>query len=372
VTTRVWKALVLHSRVGGGHVSAARALVAELEASGRCSARLVDIYVDCGRFPVTLFPAVYAELARYHPRLWSLIYYSSQKRGNPSSVVGPFLRTGLRQLMRDEQPELVVSVLPAINGLLAEAVVSVGARLEVVLTDWHSVHPFWQAPGVDHYTAPTESARDDCIRFGAVADAVDVVGIPVRRQFAEANSVRRDQQLTAAGLSPERFTILAMVGAEGSPRALRNLAELANSDVDGQLLAVCGHSHELRHQVEHLPARMPVRAVGYVENIADLMRASDVLITKAGGLTLAEAFCCRIAVVIHDLLPGQEAGNLQYVLGKQAVVYAPTPARLVRSVGQLASDRARRLALAECGARLARPQATSQIVANLLRRLGDR
>jgi len=222
---------------------------------------------------------------------------------------------------------------------------------------------------VDHYTAPTESARDDCVRFGAAAEAVDVVGIPVRRQFAEPGAGRREQLLRDVGLEPERLTILAMVGAEGSPRALRNVAELANSDVNGQLLVACGHSHELRQQIEQLPARMPVRALGYVEHIADLMRASDVLVTKAGGLTLAEAFCCRMPVVIHDLLPGQEAGNLEYVLAQDAVVYAPTPTGLVRSVAQLANDRNRRAALAECGARLARPHATPQIVANLLERL---
>jgi UDP-N-acetylglucosamine:LPS N-acetylglucosamine transferase len=369
MTPQPWKVIVLYSRVGGGHLSAARALADRLEASRRCSAQLVDIYVDCGRFPVTLFPAVYAELARNHPRLWSLIYHGSERRGNPSSVVGPFLRTGLKQLMRDERPDLIVSVLPAINGLLSEAAPMVGARLEVVLTDWHSVHPFWQAPGVDHYTAPTESARDDCVRFGAPPQAVDVVGIPVRRQFAEPSKASRDEQLTGLGLMPERFTILAMVGAEGSPRALRNVAELAKSDVNGQLLVVCGHSHELRQQVEHLPAKMPVRALGYVENIADLMRASDLLITKAGGLTLAEAFCCHIPVVIHDVLPGQEAGNLEYVQQLGAVVYAPTPSGLVHSVVRLATDDRRRAALARCGAQLARPRATEQIVANLLGRL---
>src|SRR5215468_6151280 len=99
MTPRPWKVIVLYSRVGGGHLSAARALADALATSGRCSVQLVDIYVDCGRFPVTLFPAVYAELARNHPRLWSLIYHSSERRGNPSSVVGPFLRTGLKQLM---------------------------------------------------------------------------------------------------------------------------------------------------------------------------------------------------------------------------------------------------------------------------------
>ena len=54
----------------------------------------------------------------------------------------------------------------------------------MVLTDWHSVHRFWVARGVSHYTTPTESAGQDCIRFGAAPASIDVVGIPVRREFA--------------------------------------------------------------------------------------------------------------------------------------------------------------------------------------------
>jgi UDP-N-acetylglucosamine:LPS N-acetylglucosamine transferase len=280
----------------------------------------------------------------------------------------PFLRHGFAELMRQERPDVVVCTLPVVNGLLAHAADATGARLEVVLTDWHSVHPFWVSRGVDHYTAPTDSARGDCIRFGARPDAVDVVGIPVRTQFATASSAP-PADLAAFGLQPGRPTVLAMVGAEGSPRALRNVAALVASDLDAQLLVVCGNSHGLRRQVEQLPARMPLSAVGFVENIAALMRACDVLVTKAGGLTLAEAFCCGIPVVIHDLLPGQEAGNLEYVLGRGAAEYAPAPTALVATLARLIGDRARREALSRCGAELARPRAAADIAANVLARL---
>jgi UDP-N-acetylglucosamine:LPS N-acetylglucosamine transferase len=353
----------VHSRVGGGHLSAARALATELEATGRCTARLVDAYVDSGRWPVTRFPTLYAKLARHHPLLWSLLYSStSHQLMSPSWVIAPFLRRGLRRRLRRERPDVVVSALPVVNGLLAGAAAKVGARLEVVLTDWHSVHPFWQAHGVDYYTTPTESARADCIRFGAPPGAIDVVGIPIRREFA----VQR-----APGKRRDGFTVLAMVGAEGSPRALRNIAALASSDLDAQLIVVCGRNSELRQQVEQLPARLPLRlkTLGFVEDVAELMRSADVLVTKAGGLTLAEAFCCRVPVVIHDVLAGQEAGNLEYVLAHDAVEYALTPAMLVRAVGELASDPARRARLVERGAALARPDAARQIAANVLRRL---
>src|SRR6266568_3453202 len=377
---RQYRVLVVYSRVGRGHVSAARALASELESTGRCSVRVVDAYLECGQFPVTLFPAAYARIASHHPRLWSLIYHVSSRlagahaRGlSPSRVVGPFLRRGFGRLMADARPDLVISVLPVVNGLLADAAARLGARLAVVLTDWHSVHPFWEAPAAQHYVTPTESARRDCIRFGALTDAVEVVGIPVQREFALVGGAPaaevRAQRLTELGLDSRRFTILTMVGAEGSPRALRNLACLASAGIDAQLVVICGRSEELRMQMEKLPARMPLKALGFVEDVAELMRSADVLVTKAGGLTLAEAFCCGVPVVIHDVLPGQEAGNLEYVLQECAALYAPRPTALVQVISELAADPARRFELAERGKRLARPEAAQEIVEGALARL---
>jgi UDP-N-acetylglucosamine:LPS N-acetylglucosamine transferase len=256
---------------------------------------------------------------------------------------------------------VVISVLPVINGLLAEAVRPVGARLEVVLTDWHSVHPFWVARGVDHYTASTESSRRDCIKFGAPPEAVDVVGIPVRREFSVPPA--------ASGPSSQRCTVLAMAGAEGSPRALANITRLAAANIDARLVVVCGRNAELRRQLERTPARMRVTALGLVDNVADLMRAADLLISKAGGLSLAEAFCCGTPVVIHDVLNGQEAGNLEYALERGAVEYASRPSKLVQLVSELIANPARRLELAERGRGLARPEAAQLIVRNVLERL---
>lgn len=363
------RVVVVYSRVGGGHLSAARALAEELEASGGATVKLADAYLECGRFPLTLFPAAYARLARHHPRLWGMVYHGST-RLDPQRILGPFLRRGFRRLMDAERPDVVVSVLPAINGLLAEAADYVSARLEVVLTDWHSVHQFWVAPGVRHYTTPTESARQDCIRFGAPQAAVEVVGIPVRHAFTTDidRATVRERALIELGLDPQRFTLLAMVGAEGSPRALKNVERLAQLDRDLQMLVICGRNTALRRHVEHLQTRTPLLAVGFVDNVAELMRAADLLVTKAGGLTLAEAFCCGVPIVVHDVLAGQEAGNLEYVLQRQAVEYARDADGLVRLVAELYDDPRRRQALGERGVALACPQAARQIANALLAR----
>lgn len=352
------RVLLVHSRVGGGHLSAARALAEQLEATGSVTPSLVDAYLDCGRWPVTLFPAAYARLARHHPGLWSMLYHGSD-RLNPSPFLLPLLKDGLRRVVRQAQPDVVISTLPMVNGALAGVVAEIGARLEVVLTDWHRVHRLWVARGVDHYTAPTDSARQDCIAYGAAPEAVDVVGIPIRRAFSTPVSV------------PPRdgFTILAMVGAEGSPRALQNIARLARLDLNARMVVLCGRNDDLRHHVQRLSAHLPLQALGFVENVAELMRSADVLVTKAGGLTLAEAFCCHVPVVVHDVLAGQEAGNVEYVLRHNAVEFAATPEALAEVVVALHADPARRAQLAECGARLARPDAAERIARNVLQRL---
>jgi UDP-N-acetylglucosamine:LPS N-acetylglucosamine transferase len=358
VTDAQRRVVLIYSRVGGGHLSAARALAEELEATGLARTRLVDAYLECGRFPVTLFPRAYAELARHHPRLWSLVYNLSSRGLDPMRALGPFLRAGLGQLLRAEQPHVVVSVLPVVNGLLAE----LHHRTEVVLTDWHSVHRFWVAPGVAHYTVPTASARDDCVRFGAPAAAVDVVGIPLRRAFSTAQQDPPPRH--------EQFTVLMMVGAEGSPRALSSLRELARLEFDARVVVICGHNEELRRQVQALPARLQVEALGFVDNVAERMRAADVLVTKAGGLTLAEAFSCAVPVVVYDVLPGQEAGNLEYAISQGALVHATSPRHLARLVRELYADPRRRADLAERGRSLARPDAAARIAAHVLRRSG--
>jgi processive 1,2-diacylglycerol beta-glucosyltransferase len=331
---------------------------------------LVDAYVESGRVPLPWFPAAYAWLARDQPLLWALLFHASSIRPNADAVLRPLLRDGFRRRLDAERPDIVVSVLPMINGVLAEATHALGARFEVVLTDWHSIHRFWIAPGVDHYTAPTETARADCVRFGAPSNAVDVLGIPVRRAFARAerSGVDRAHILSRLGLEAGRFTILMMVGAEGSPRALANLRRLLRLGIDAQVVVVCGRNNRLRQRVERLPARLTVRALGFVEHIAELMRSADLLVTKAGGLTLAEAFCCGVPVVVYDILAGQEAGNLEYALRYKAVEHSTSSRRLARVVGELYADATRRAELAARGRRLARPDAAERISQALLDR----
>ena len=366
---------IVYGRVGGGHLSVARALQAALlEAApdGALAVDLADVYGAYARPPVSWFPAGYADVVRNHPRFWSLFFAVTQRSGvrvGGDAVLRPFLAPGFDRMLREHAPRVVVSVLPAINGLLADAVRR--ARLPpptVVVTDFCTLHRSWRGRGVGRYLVPTDCARLDLVRYGEAPRAIDVTGLPVRPAFVDppARTAARTWLAERCGLDPRRFTVVVMVGAEGSPAALDTVRALAQLDVDAQVVVACGHDARLRARVAALRRRVELRALGFVTEAAHLMRAADVLVSKAGAVSLAEAFCCQATVVVADVLPGQETGNLNYLLAHDAVAFAGGPQPTAALVASLARSPARRAELAARGARLARPGAAACIARELL------
>ena len=338
-----------------------------------------DLYVDLARFPASRSPELYALATRRYPRLWRTVFRVTDRPPGPGrlELLGdPIGGPRLGRLLARRRPHSVVSTLPGVNGFVARSLARYGLRpnLEVIVTDWADVHLSWTARGVTHYTVPTESAAQTCRRAGVPATAVSVVGLPVRHQFVEvarersADGAPRRATREGLGLLAERFILLAMIGTEGSAGALAHLRALVQVPLDAEIVVVCGRNERLREQVGGLPGPNAVRALGFVEQIAELMGAADLLVTKPGGVTLAEAFCCRVPVLAFDPLPGQEEGNARFAVAHGAAELATTPRHLAELATELRWSPPRRAELARGGAALARPTAARDTAAEIVRR----
>jgi 1,2-diacylglycerol 3-beta-galactosyltransferase len=75
---------------------------------------------------------------------------------------------------------------------------------------------------------------------------------------------------------------------------------------------------------------------GFVQDMPDFMRAADVLITKAGPGTISEAFIAGLPMILYSRLPGQEDGNVGYVVDNGAGVWAPRPDAVVQDTWHMA------------------------------------
>ena len=135
-----------------------------------------------------------------------------------------------------------------------------------------------------------------------------------------------------------------------------------------QLVIVTGRNKELRKQLEQHPWQIPVQIYGFVTDMPDFMRASDVLISKAGPGTISEAFIAGLPVILYSKMPGQEDGNVDFVVVEGAGVWAPQPHQAVATLRIWLDQPETRAAASANALRLARPDASRRIARLLVQK----
>jgi 1,2-diacylglycerol 3-beta-galactosyltransferase len=154
-------------------------------------------------------------------------------------------------------------------------------------------------------------------------------------------------------------------GGEGMGPLVPAVQAIAERKPDACLVVIAGRNQTLYNALQALDAPVPVHVEGFVTNIAVWMRAADVLVTKAGPNTLAEAFIAGLPLVLYAAIPGQEEGNVLHVVENDAGVWAPKPQAAADAVMDLLADPAQRAAMAARSLALARPHATEEIARHL-------
>ncbi len=296
---------------GGGHRAAARALLAAAEETGAPFRLEVESFQQV-LLPLDVLRRVsgvsleegYNLLLRRH---WSVLMVPLlralhgairlRRRAILGSLV-PWLRARPR-------PAAVVSVMPNFNGILREAIARAhpGVPLVVVLTDLADYPPrFWIEPGVDRVVVATEEAERQAARIGVPATRVSrVSGMVLHPRFYRcAEAAARESVRRELGIGGGRFAVMMLFGGKGSPEMHPLASRLLSSDPGLHVVAVCGENPRLLERLASLDAEAEGRLtrLGFTDRVAELLAASDLLVTKPGPGSLAEAFHQRVPVVV--------------------------------------------------------------------------
>jgi 1,2-diacylglycerol 3-beta-galactosyltransferase len=247
------------------------------------------------------------------------------------------------------------------------------------VTDLVSIHRSWLAPGATAYVVPTAEARAHALAQGIVAERIHLLGMPVHASFSGESAGARaphqgrdqehDQGRVALGLRPDLPVVLLVGGGEGVGRLAQSARALMAEALPAQLVVICGHNARLQRALrQRCPtARTLTHVRGFVRTMPELMRAADVVVTKAGPQTISEAVIAGVPLILTDALPGQEAGNIGYTLRHGLGVHAPSDAALVRCVRErLAASPSERAAARTNAERVARPRAAFEIAGLIL------
>lgn len=358
--------LIVSSAFGDGHAKAAQALEQSFKARGIDQVYIVDLFAEVHPFLNAVSRTFYLKSTAYAPGLYGILY-DMTSRMKPEQPLGRFLHSmGKRkaeEILQRLGPDVIIHTFP----YLAASQLTVETGIQVptftVLTDY-VLHGRWIHPSTSKYFAPTESVKEALLASGVPEQAVTVSGIPIREAFqATAN---RNELLRKHGLNESRRYILLAAGAYGVmgnvQRMIRTI--LAHSEFD--VIVLCGNNQKLRLNLERRHQwNSRVHIQGYTDQIHELMSLSSGLLTKAGAITLTEAFSQSLPVIVYRPLPGQEKGNARSLSGQKAIYTAYNEKQLAEYVRHL-QDMKRPEDMELCMDSLARKESARVIVSEVL------
>jgi processive 1,2-diacylglycerol beta-glucosyltransferase len=293
---------------------------------------------QAGFFQTSLLPVrrVYRFLDILICRIFSRAFLSLLRQEDPDAIVSThFLTCGLSSYLKE-------------RGLI-------DSRLITVITDFDA-HPLWISPLTDMYVVASDTAANSLKKLGIGSERIRASGIPVEPKFLSQEKGPRSRE--AMRLSKERFTVLVVTGSFGLGPVEQIVRAFLGQDI--QLLVVCGANNSLYQRLK-LKGYPDVKAFGFINNLQELMAASDMIITKPGGLTLSEALVMDLVPVFVSPIPGQERANIR-VLMQHGIGHFPKDISEIKDIVCGYKDNPERLLEAKgLIERLKKPQATQEL-----------
>jgi processive 1,2-diacylglycerol beta-glucosyltransferase len=326
--------------------------------------------VDSYKYAASVFSKVVADgyigMVKTVPQVYRYIYDRAERARDIPAFrcwVNQYTAVNLRALVSERKPDVVVCTHAFPCGVMSEFKRQFDPDLPVagIVTDF-VVHPFWIYPNIDLYAVATREMRQTLIARGVARERIELSGIPVDPRFA-APRLPLAELRAALGLPVDRRSVLMMGGGLGIGPLEMMIKALGRVKIPVAGTIIVGRNARLERRVLALAERTdyPLRIVGFVDNVFDYMHASDVLVSKPGGLSSSEALSAALPMVLVKPLPGQEERNTRYLVSRRAAVRAEGEAQLARAIADIVEPGERRERLLQRIAPLRRPDAAADV-----------
>ncbi len=368
---RIPKILILFSDTGGGHRSAAQAVIEALEEKhpGGFALDMVDVFKAYAPYPLNRAPELYPAMVK-SPSLWRLGYrmFEGRRRGQVlMDSLWPWVRPAARQLVREHPADLVLCVHPLFVTPVLRALGKNHPPFITVVTDLVTPPYYWFHRRVDVCVVPTEEVRHNALKCGLSADQIRLFGLPVGKKFLQPGN--RTEIRTRLGWPLDRPMVLLIGGGEGMGPLYETARHIARLNPECGLCVIAGKNDKLKQRLEKAEWKIPVFIYGFTTDMPDLMKAADILVTKAGPGTITEALVSGLPMILYSRIPGQEDGNVRYVVEEGAGRWAPGAEKTAKAVRRWIIHPSFKESAAAACRRIALPRAAYEIADLIWERL---
>ncbi|KAI4344204.1 hypothetical protein L6164_011455 [Bauhinia variegata] len=377
---RTKNVLILMSDTGGGHRASAEAIrdAFQIEFGDEYRIFVKDVWKEYTGWPLNEMERSYKFMVK-HVQLWKVAFHSTSPRWIHSmylAAIAAYYAKEVEAGLMEYKPDIIISVHPLMQHIPLWVLKWQGLQKKVifvtVITDLNSCHRTWFHYGVNRCYCPSQEVAKRALQDDLEDSQVRVYGLPIRPSFARA-VLSKDQLRQELEMDPDLPAVLLMGGGEGMGPVKETAMALAESLYDkeaekaiGQLIVICGRNKTLASQLQSLEWKITIKIRGFETQMQKWMGACDCLITKAGPGTIAEALIRGLPIILNDYIPGQEKGNVPFVVNNGSGVFTRNPketARIVAEWFSIKSDELKRMS--ENALKLAKPDAVFDIVKDI-------
>jgi UDP-N-acetylglucosamine:LPS N-acetylglucosamine transferase len=357
--------MICHSDAGNGPLTASKALEEALHIiceNDKVEVSTVDVLRETNRIGfsiVNLYNYLLSKNLIWNTLGLQLFYNSSLIKS------GAFLSFSLKsiiQLLEKEKPKAVIFTNPWIIGYVMTAIKKLLSAkpkiISVVIDLGQPLPPSWFHRDIDLFITPTEEAKKELSKFGALDQNVKVLGMPILPKFLknlDRKGIHETLRTSSCNQCFDKLHILIMGGRSGTQNTFWIVKHLMESNVPLHLTILCGINRKLKYKVENYLFRLSKNPLcittidnrkhaivhGFVPDVYIHMLATDLIVTKPGALTISEAIHLGVPLILdtYPVVMGQEVGNVKYVESRGFGLVARKPSEVTTLVERFFKDK---------------------------------
>lgn len=340
--------LVVYATYGNGHRIVAEYIKKSFKKKDEnISVKTIDILDYSSPFIKTVSKKIFEKtMFSKIPIIWELIYkfYNNKYRsiGTKKMCYKLYDKNNLRKEVVKYKPDVVIST-HYFGSMLMEKYKKEGlinSKLYTIITDYE-IHEFWTKSfkSEEAIIVSNKEMKNDLLKKGISRNKIKVYGIPLSDNFMQDLDI--DDLKRKLKLDNDRKTILFFGGGNNSKSSLAFLKKALNYDANFNILFIAGKNKELKNKVTKLAKEnncKNIKILGYVNNVYEYMYASDLVVTKPGGLTVTECLYLHKPMLIINRNAGQEKGNYKYLVKNKFAIKTSHPYKFAKYLKEIANN----------------------------------
>ena len=356
--------LLMSVKAGFGHHSTAAAIINYFEKHGH-KCYMLDIFEYISESLGNMIQDGYLISTKYLSKTYGKVYDKLSRKDEPydrlsvTSLVSNKITKKLIGCVTGFAPDIIIGT-HSYAGVVMSILRDKGyadCPLIGIVTDF-TVHPFWESTELDYYVIPDSLLTYQMNKKGIPKEKLLPFGIPIRQAFA--SKLDKTEARRRLGIGDKR-TLLVMMGSMGYGNIYDSLLEMDAFDAEFQMIVVCGSNEKLFSFINEQEWQKDVYGYGFVNNVDLMMDASDVIVTKPGGLTTSEAFAKGLPMIAMNPIPGQEDKNLAFLVNNGAAIAVNSEYTISEALYQLLNEEWRVELMRESVRHIGKPDATARL-----------